>query len=49
MHGPSHATTVNSVFWPFMLRSYKWEDLLDKSSVSEERAFLNDVKRFSLG
>jgi hypothetical protein len=36
------------VFWQSMPRSLKGEDLLDRSSVCEEKAFLVGTEKFSL-
>jgi hypothetical protein len=33
----------NGVFWQSVLRSYEWEDLLNRSSDCEGTAFLNGV------
>jgi hypothetical protein len=46
LHGSSE-TTVNGVLRQSVPRSYKWEDLLGRSSVCKETTFLNGVERFS--
>jgi hypothetical protein len=33
VHGSSDVSVVCGVFWPSMTRRYKWEDLIDRSSV----------------
>jgi hypothetical protein len=45
MQSHNNRRTVNTVFWLSMARSYKLEDLLDRSSVYEETAFFNGVEQ----